>query len=83
MARIPILDENDPDLDPQVRAALLEAGQSRGRLINVYRALANRPAALRAMTGLLQTAYRKDSTLEPQHAELAYITATTVNNCFY
>ena len=43
----------------------------------------NRPEALKAMSGLLQTAYRKDSTLKPQHGELAYLTATTVNNCFY
>lgn len=83
MARIPLLDETDPALDEETRAALLEAGQKRGRLVNVYRALANRPAALRAMTTLLQTVYRKDSTLQSRHGELAYLTATTVNNCFY
>ncbi len=83
MARIPILDESDPGLDPATRAALLAAGQARGRLINVYRAMANRPEALTAMTALLQTVYRKDSTLEPRHGELAYLTATVVNDCFY
>lgn len=83
MARIPILDENDPDIAAEAREALQEAGAARGRLVNVYRALANRPEALKAMSGLLQTAYRKDSTLKPQHGELAYLTATTVNNCFY
>jgi alkylhydroperoxidase family enzyme len=83
MARIPLLDETDPATPPDVRAALEEAGQARGRLINVYRALANRPPALKAMTALLQTVYRKDSTLQPRHGELAYLTATTTNNCFY
>jgi alkylhydroperoxidase family enzyme len=83
MARIPILDENDPNLDPVTRQALLDAGAARGRLVNIYRALANRPQALTALSGLLQTVYRKDSTLHPQHGELAYLTATTVNNCFY
>lgn len=83
MARIPLLDETDPVTDDEARAALLEAAASRGTLINFYRALANRPAALRAMTALLQTAYRKDSTLEPRQGELAYLTATTANNCFY
>lgn len=83
MARIPILDENDPELDPATREALEEAGQSRGRLVNVYRALANRPAALTGLSQLLQTVYRKNSTLEPQHGELAYMTATSVNDCFY
>ena len=45
--------------------------------------MANRPEALTAMTALLQTVYRKDSTLEPRHGELAYLTATVVNDCFY
>jgi alkylhydroperoxidase family enzyme len=83
MARIPILDENDPDIDPSTRQALLDAGASRGRLVNVYRALANRPEALSALSALLQTVYRSGSTLEPQHGELAYLTATSVNDCFY
>jgi alkylhydroperoxidase family enzyme len=83
MARIPILDENDPELDPAAREALEKAGRSRGRLVNVYRALANRPEALTVLSQLLQTVYRKNSTLAPQDAELAYITATSVNDCFY
>ena len=83
MARIPIIDENDPTIDPATRQALLDAGASRGRLVNVYRALANRPEALAAMSALLQTVYRSGSTLQPQHGELAYLTATSVNDCFY
>ena len=83
MARIPIIDENDPATDSATRQALLDAGASRGRLVNVYRALANRPEALTAMSALLQTVYRSGSTLEPQHGELAYLTATSVNDCFY
>lgn len=83
MARIPLLDETDTALDEEARAALLEAGAARGRLVNFNRALANRPSVLRAMTALLQAAYRSDSTLEPRHGELAYLTATTTNNCFY
>lgn len=83
MARIPIIDENDPLTDPKVRDALYAAGQARGRLLNVYRALANRPEALNTLAALLQTVYRVDSTLEPQHGELAYLTATSVNDCFY
>jgi len=83
LARIPILDENDPALDPATRDALLEAGRSRGRLVNVYRALANRPEALTVLSQLMQTVYRKNSTLAPQHGELAYLTATSVNDCFY
>lgn len=83
MARIPLVDETDPHADAGARAALQEAAASRGSLVNFHRALANRPAVLRAMTTLLQTVYRKDSTLAPRHAELAYLTATTANNCHY
>ena len=83
MARIPILDENDPTIAEAARAALSVAGQSRGRILNVYRALANRPEALLALTQLIQTVYRTNSMLEPRHGELAYLTATAVNDCFY
>lgn len=83
LARIPLLDENNPATPPDARDALLRAGAACGRLINVYRAMANRPDALNAMTGLIAAVYRKDSTLEPKDSELAYLTATTVNDCFY
>lgn len=83
MARIPILDENDPNTPADARACLEEAGRSRGKILNVYRAMANRPEAARAFSGLAQTVYRNKSTLEPKHGELAYLTATAVNNCFY
>ena len=83
MARIPLLNENDPNLPADVKMALIAAGQARGRILNVYRALANRPAALLAVTGLLQAVYRTNSTLTPQHGEFAYLTATAVNDCFY
>ena len=83
MARIPLLDETDPATDADARDALQEAAASRGTLINFYRALAGRPQALRRMTALMETVYRKDSTLEPRLGELAYLTATTTNNCYY
>ena len=83
MARIPILREDDPALSDEARTFLQDAGQARGRLINIYRAMANRPAAGRAFIDLARTVYRADSTLPPKQAELAYLTATVVNNCYY
>ena len=83
MARIPILDENDPAIAEAARSALARAGQARGKVLNVHRALANRPEALEAFTTFVQTVYRGDSTLDRKHGELAYLTATAVNNCFY
>lgn len=83
MARIPLVDENDPAAPPAARERLLEAKQARGKLVNVYRAMANKPEALAAFTSLANAVYRRGSSLEPQHGELAYLTATAVNDCFY
>ena len=45
MARIPILQDSDPGLTEEQRAFLTDAGKARGRLLNIYRAMANRPSA--------------------------------------
>jgi alkylhydroperoxidase family enzyme len=83
MARIPILQEDDPTIPEDARAYLQQAGKARGRLLNIYRAMANRPETGRAFSTLANTVYRGTTTLEPKHAELAYLTATVVNNCHY
>ena len=83
MTRIPILHLDDPDTPEDAREYLLEATLARGSLVNLYRAMANRPAAGRAFSGLASTVYRGSTTLEPKHAEFAYLTATVVNNCYY
>ena len=83
MARIPIPREDDPALPQDTRDYLAEARRSRGRLLNIYRALGNRPEAARAFSGLATTVYRGRTTLAPKHAEFAYLTATVVNDCHY
>lgn len=83
MARIPILQESDPGLTGDQRAFLADAGKARGRLLNIYRAMANRPPAGRAFSEMVRTVYRSKSTLTSKHGEIAYLTATVVNNCFY
>jgi hypothetical protein len=83
MARIPILQESDSGLTEDQRAFLGDAGKARGRLLNIYRAMANRPPAGRAFSDLIRTVYRSKSTLTSKQGELAYLTATVVNNCFY
>lgn len=83
MARIPILREDDPALSEDARAYLEEVREARGRLVNIYRAMANRPEAARAFSALAHTVYRGRTSLDPKHAELAYLTATVVNNCYY
>ena len=83
MARIPLLHEEDPSTPAEAHAVLQAAKGSRGRLVNLYRALANHPAALRAFTALGATVYGRNSSLTRKQAELAYTTATVVNNCYY
>jgi len=83
MARIPILHEDDPATPAAAKAFLQEAQQARSRLVNIYRAMANRTEAGRAFSTLANTVYRGTTTLVPKHGELAYLTATVVNNCFY
>jgi AhpD family alkylhydroperoxidase len=83
MARIPILDEGDPATPPDAMTYFQQVGKARGRLLNIYRAMANRPEAGRSFSALANTVYRGNTTLDPKHAELAYLTATVVNNCHY
>ena len=89
MARLALVDPDDPDADPQARALLgairanLEATDTvPWRDINVYRAMANHPEALGALLGLGQAAYRGGS-LTPAHQELAYLGASVANDCHY
>ncbi|MHB8576563.1 MAG: carboxymuconolactone decarboxylase family protein [Dehalococcoidia bacterium] len=82
MARIPLLREDDPGTPDAARALLARMKAPRGRLVNLYRALANHPAALEAFTGLGRTVYGAGS-LSRKEAELAYTTATVVNQCYY
>ena len=43
MARIPLVDPDDPEADPKARSLLLRLRRRTGRDINVLRALANHP----------------------------------------
>ncbi len=83
MARIPLLQQDDPNLTADQRACLAEAMQARGKMLNIHRAMANRPEAARVFQDMVRTVYRDGSTLTPKHGELAYLTATAVNNCYY
>ncbi len=82
MARIPLLDEDDPGIPPAARA-LLQAAKARGRVFNIFRAMANHPAAMENFSALLHAVYGRGSGLSRKQAELAYTTATVVNQCFY
>ena len=83
MARLPLLNEGDPDIDDTTREFLVRAGKARGRVFNIYRAMANHPPAASSFAAMANTVYRGTTTLSPKHGELAYLTATVTNNCYY
>ena len=86
MARIPLVDLADPNLDPELRERLSGSpliqglGLHPGAAPNVIRAMANHPGALQAgfMAG-----YHPSSLITPRHRELAYLTASVLNSCHY
>lgn len=86
MARIPLIDLDDPNLDQELRKRLSASpliqglGLSPGGAPNVIRAMANHPEMLQAgfMAG-----YHPSSAISPRHRELAYLTASVLNNCHY
>lgn len=84
MARIPLVDRNDPDVDPKAAGALLASTRSRNRAIdpNVYRAMANHPDALRQFVAFGSAVYFENS-MTPAQRELAYLGASVANDCHY
>ena len=82
MARIPLVDPDDPDADPKARALLLRLRQRSGRDINVLRALANHPDVMETFLHMgAQPA--PTSHIRPDQRELAYLTASVANDCHY
>lgn len=82
MSRIPLVDPDDPDVDPRARAILHGARAAIGRDFNVYLAVANHPEIFEGFTHLGTAAYFAGS-LDPRTRELAYLTASVVNDCHY
>ena len=80
MARIPLVDPGDADLDPETRQILVALSASDLGLPNVLRAMANHPAAMQGMGGVV---YGPHSVISPAHRELAYLTASVANSCHY
>lgn len=89
MARLPLVDPDDPNADPKAREllGLVRAGLSSSDAlpwtdINVYRAMANHPAAFQGLLTFGAAAYQ-GSSLARAHQELAYLGASVANDCHY
>lgn len=84
MARLPLVDSEDPNTDPLAREVLKTVREARGRSVdpNVYRAIANHPRALQTMVQFGTVVYFQNS-MTPAQRELAYLTASVTNDCHY
>jgi alkylhydroperoxidase family enzyme len=82
MARLPLVDPDDESADENARRILGAVRAGAGRDYNVFRAVANHPALLEALASFTATAYYLNS-LPPPQRELAYLTASVVNDCHY
>ena len=85
MARIPLRDPDDPDIDPHAKTLLEGArdAQPDVGLLNVHRALANHPKAMEQFFALATTVYFENSLPTPRMKELPYLTSAIANSCFY
>ena len=89
MARLPLVDPEDPDADPTARALLgaIRAGLSSSDTlpwtdINVYSSMANHPEAFSALLQFGNVVYQRNG-LTPAQRELAYLGASVANDCHY
>lgn len=82
MARVPQLDPDDPDTEPDAVRALQDMQKRYGAIANVQRALANHPALLTTVFDMADVAYF-DNGLDPVTRELAYYTSAVANECHF
>lgn len=82
MARIPLIQTDDPVTPPEATAFLRDHDRGRVGVLNIHRAFANHPKAGRAFFDFFR-AVRAEGNLTSAQAELAYTAATVANNCFY
>ena len=84
MARLPLVDSDSSGADPLAAQVLRQVTGLRGRTVspNVYRAVANHPAALQKLVEFGTVVYFNNS-MTPAQRELAYLTASLTNDCHY
>ena len=82
MARIPLLDPDDPQVDPKAAALMGAVHEQYGTTYNVIRGLANHPDAMEAFFALQGEVYASKR-LTPAQTEIAYYTAAVANSCHY
>lgn len=84
MARITIWQDDTPDTPPEITDAIEHAAASTGFALNIQREMANNPVVLKGFSEFTGAFYGEGAgTITGAERELAYTTATVVNNCHY
>ena len=84
MARIPIWKDEDPAMPEAVKEAIEYAKEGAGFALNIQREMANNPKVLKGFSDFLVPFYGPEGgTITPTERELAYLTASVVNQCHY
>lgn len=84
MARMQIWQDDTPDTPPAVAEAIEHAAASAGFALNIQREMVNNPGVLKGFSEFTGAFYAEGvGTITPAERELAYTTATVVNNCHY
>lgn len=81
VGRLPLVEPDDPDTPPEVVKRMPTYEPYEGPN-NVVKALANHPEILRGFQMMSGALYGSDN-LSPAQRELAYTTASAINECFY
>jgi alkylhydroperoxidase family enzyme len=82
MARIPMMQEDDPTTPLEAREFLKRMGGGLGEVFNAVRLLANHPQQANALVDFVRSV-RHHNSLTPTLTELAYTAASVVNRCHY
>ena len=82
MARIPLVREDDPTAPREAREFLQRTVSLYGETFNSMRLLANHPQQANAFLDFALSVRRRNA-LTPVLTELAFMTASAINQCHY
>jgi hypothetical protein len=82
VARVPLVDVDDPNADPDAVELLRSLEDADQEILNVHRAMANHPELMGKLFNLAGSAYFGGS-LNDRQRELPYLTSAITIQCFY
>jgi hypothetical protein len=82
VARVPLVDVDDPNADPDAVELLRSLEDADQEILNVHRAMANHPELMGKLFNLAGSAYFGGS-LNDRQRELPYLTSAITIQCVY